>query len=186
MKVSNIKKIRKQDDDSDDEDSDSEDEADVDDASPTVAGTRPLFTCHGINHLGGINRVRVRAVLCLSSALRVSRHPPWHRAFVLEVRLRIPVYRPAFQAESEGKIVATWSETGCVHIWDVAKHVAALEGVRLSLIYLFARATLVICHTFCPIRLSTSIICSLACRFVSICLRAFPRPSGCHINVPNS
>jgi hypothetical protein len=37
----------------------------------------------------------------------------------------------SLQAEMDGQLVATWSDTGCVHLWDVSKHVAALDGVSI-------------------------------------------------------
>lgn len=90
IKVSNLQKVKKAE-GSDDEDSDESDSDGDEEGGAAGAGSKPLFTCHSINHLGGINRVR---------------------------------------ADMDGGLVATWSELGCVHLWDVSKHVAALEGVR--------------------------------------------------------
>jgi hypothetical protein len=56
LKVSNIKKMRKTDDGDDDSD-DSED--DDEDGAQGPLPNRPLFTSHGIKHVGTVNRVRV-------------------------------------------------------------------------------------------------------------------------------
>jgi hypothetical protein len=83
IKLSNIHK-NKQENDGDDSDSESEDDDEDEDggedggveggsaASGSKGSTRPLFTCHSINHLGGINRVRVRlpAAVLLAAAYK--------------------------------------------------------------------------------------------------------------------
>ena len=68
----------------------------------------PILSHQSIKHVGAVNRVRVCPTL----------------------RYFIP--RSSFQScPHEGSIVATWSDTGKVHIFDMSQHLQLIDSVRL-------------------------------------------------------